>query len=68
LQKNGGPTQTIKLLPGSPAVSVIPKGTNGCGTEIKTDQRGVKRPQGPGCDIGAFEKKQHVQPNQEDTV
>ena len=68
LQNNDGFTKTIRLLPGSPAVSVIPKGENGCGTEIKRDQRGVKRPQGPGCDIGAYEKKQHVQPNQEDTV
>jgi hypothetical protein len=57
LQNNGGPTQTIKLIKGSPAIDAIPKGTNGCGTEIKTDQRGVKRPQGKGCDIGAFEKK-----------
>jgi hypothetical protein len=43
---------------GSPALNAIPKATNGCGTEIKTDQRGVKRPQGNKCDIGAFEKKQ----------
>jgi hypothetical protein len=57
LANNGGPTKTIKLLKGSPAVNVIPEGTNGCGTEITTDQRGVKRPQGSGCDIGAYEKK-----------
>jgi hypothetical protein len=57
LQNNGGPTQTIKLVKGSPALNAIPKGTNGCGTEITTDQRGVKRPQGSGCDVGAFEKK-----------
>jgi CSLREA domain-containing protein len=57
LANNGGPTQTIALLQGSPAINAIPKATNGCGTEIKTDQRGVKRPQGPGCEIGAFEKK-----------
>jgi CSLREA domain-containing protein len=65
LQNNGGPTKTIRILQGSPATSVIPKGENGCGTEIKTDQRGVKRPKGPGCDIGAFEKTLHVQPNPE---
>lgn len=54
---NGDPTQTIALLKGSPALNAIPKGTNGCGTEIKTDQRGVKRLQGTRCDIGAYEKK-----------
>jgi hypothetical protein len=33
------------------------KATNGCATQITTDQRGVKWPQFKGCDIGAFEKK-----------
>jgi predicted outer membrane repeat protein len=46
----GGPTQTIPLLAGSPAINA---GTNtGCPA---TDQRGVPRPQGKACDIGAFE-------------
>lgn len=63
LQNNGGPTKTIQLLKGSPAISVIPEGENGCGMEITTDQRGVKRPQGPGCDVGVLEKKQHDEPN-----
>jgi hypothetical protein len=50
---HGGPTATMALPPGSPAVDVIPAGTQGCaGT---TDQRGVSRPQGAGCDIGAYE-------------
>ncbi len=57
LQNNGGPTQTIALMKGSPAINAIPKGENGCATEIKTDQRGVSRPQGSGCDIGAFERR-----------
>lgn len=57
LRNNGGPTKTIAILSTSPARNAIPKGTNGCATEIKTDQRGVKRPQGANCDIGAFEKK-----------
>jgi len=52
---NGGPTQTIALLPGSPALDAIPMVANGCGTDVKTDQRGVSRPQGMRCDIGAFE-------------
>jgi uncharacterized repeat protein (TIGR01451 family) len=55
LQDNGGPTQTIALEPASPAIDAIPSGANGCGTTITTDQRGVSRPQGAGCDIGAFE-------------
>ncbi len=55
LRNNGGPTQTHALLPASPAINAIPKGTNGCGTEITTDQRGVKRPQGSKCEIGSFE-------------
>jgi hypothetical protein len=55
LADNGGPTQTIALLSGSPAIDVIPPATNGCGTSIAADQRGVSRPQGSGCDTGAFE-------------
>jgi hypothetical protein len=55
LQNNGGPTHTHALKPASPAINAIPKGTNGCGTDITTDQRGVKRPQGGKCEIGSFE-------------
>ncbi len=50
LTNNGGSTQTFALLTGSPAIDT---GTNtGCPA---TDQRGVTRPQGVGCDIGAYE-------------
>jgi CSLREA domain-containing protein len=56
LANNGGPTKTIKLLEGSPAINAIPEDTNGCGTEITKDQRGAMRPQGEGCDVGAFER------------
>ncbi len=42
------------LLPGSPALDQIPAGMYGCGTSITADQRGVIRPQGNGCDIGAY--------------
>jgi CSLREA domain-containing protein len=55
LADNGGDTETHALLDGSPASNVIPGGTNGCGTTYTTDQRGVSRPQGASCDIGAFE-------------
>lgn len=55
LADNGGPTQTHALLAGSPAIDKIPSGANGCGTTITTDQRGVARPQGANCDIGAYE-------------
>ncbi|MBK5218651.1 MAG: hypothetical protein JJE35_02515 [Thermoleophilia bacterium] len=50
LADNGGPTNTMALQPGSPAIDA---GTNtGCPA---TDQRGVARPQGSACDIGAYE-------------
>jgi CSLREA domain-containing protein len=55
LRDNGGPTHTIALLPNSPAIDAIPRATNGCGTDVQTDQRDISRPQGPACDIGAFE-------------
>jgi len=44
----GGPTQTRALLPGSPAID---RGS-GCPA---TDQRGLGRPVGAACDIGAYE-------------
>jgi CSLREA domain-containing protein len=50
LANNGGPTDTLALLAGSPAIDA---GDNA--TCLPTDQRGVTRPQGPACDIGAFE-------------
>jgi uncharacterized repeat protein (TIGR01451 family) len=55
LQDNGGDTETAALLYGSPAIDQIPPGVIGCGTTVVTDQRGVPRPRGAGCDIGAFE-------------
>jgi len=51
LANNGGPTQTHALLAGSPAIEV---GSPDCPPPA-TDQRGVGRPQGAACDIGAFE-------------
>ena len=56
LQNNGGPTQTIALVPISPAVDAVPLDacTDSTGP-LTTDERGVARPQGVACDIGAFE-------------
>ena len=52
LADNGGPTKTQALTAGSPAIDA---GTEICPPTPPTDQRGVARPQGPACDIGAFE-------------
>jgi len=54
-----GNTWTLALLPNSPAIDMIPYGTNGCGTDVTVDQRGIKRPQGAysRCDAGAFESQ-----------
>ena len=62
LQDYGGATLTHALLPGSPAIDVIPvvDCTDPGGNPITTDQRGVARPQGSGCDIGAFEAETAV--------
>jgi len=48
LADNGGPTQTMALTATSPAIDA----GNGCPA---IDQRGVARPQGSACDIGAYE-------------
>lgn len=54
LKDNNGSTQTHALLPGSAAIDRIP--SNACRIkDISTDQRGVRRPQGVTCDIGAYE-------------
>jgi hypothetical protein len=50
LNNNGGPTKTLALLSGSPAINAGNDAT--CSS---TDQRGVARPYGSHCDIGAYE-------------
>ncbi len=52
LQNNGGPTQTIALQQGSPAIDTIPAAS--CPA---TDQRGMTRPDAgeTTCDMGAYE-------------
>ena len=50
LADNGGPTFTHSLLAGSPAIDAA----NDAACPA-TDQRGIARPQGAHCDIGAYE-------------
>ena len=52
---NGGPTPTSALGAGSAAIDAALTGP-------ATDQRGVARPQGVRCDIGAFEREQATIP------
>ncbi|MDR3576001.1 MAG: choice-of-anchor Q domain-containing protein [Anaerolineaceae bacterium] len=54
---DGSQTETIPLLPYSPAIDAADP--NGCPA---TDQRGVARPIGNGCDIGAFEGVEQENP------
>ncbi|MFN8539831.1 MAG: choice-of-anchor Q domain-containing protein [Thermomicrobiales bacterium] len=61
LHDNGGPTRTIKLLPTSPAINAANSTfcvQTGPGKVNGIDQRGISRPQGLGCDIGAYELDQ----------
>jgi hypothetical protein len=55
LGPNGGPTPTQMPGPSSPAINAIPVGTPNLCVAGLTDQRGVARPQGAQCDIGAVE-------------
>lgn len=50
LADNGGETDTMALLNGSPAINA---GSNS--SCRPTDERGITRPQGPACDLGAYE-------------
>jgi hypothetical protein len=50
LASNGGPTQTMKPAPNSPVIDAA-----ACDIDVPADQRGIARPQGAGCDIGAVE-------------
>ena len=61
LADNGGPTRTHALLPASPAIDTAASCTRLDSAVIVsdpfvvTDQRGEFRPQGAGCEVGAFE-------------
>jgi hypothetical protein len=53
LANNGGPTQTMAIALASPARDAIAMAA----CAVTRDQRGVHRPQGTRCDIGAYERK-----------
>jgi hypothetical protein len=57
LQDNGGPTRTHALSGASPALNAGNLATPGSGGNacLATDQRGMSRPEGSACDIGAYE-------------
>ena len=63
LQDNGGPTDTVALIPtigpANPAIdAILPANCTDqqpVPAPITEDQRGVARPQGTNCDVGAFE-------------
>jgi hypothetical protein len=62
LQNNGGPTQTMALQQGSPALDAgNPAGCRDFARKLlTTDQRGQRRPGGTettGCDMGAYESQ-----------
>jgi CSLREA domain-containing protein len=62
LQDNGGPTFTHAVAVASPAIDA--GNTGGCtdnfGAILSTDQRGVHRPSGAYCDIGAYESTETI--------
>jgi CSLREA domain-containing protein len=62
LADNGGLTQTMELLVGSPAIDAGDDATCAAATVSNLDQRGIARPQGPHCDIGAFESSDATSP------
>lgn len=60
LQDNGGPTLTRALLAGSPAIdngneTVCQNNLTTLADPSEHDQRQAARPQGPACDVGAYE-------------
>ena len=57
LADNGGPTLTMLPQPGSPLLDAVATADcqAGSASGVTTDQHGISRPQGAGCDIGAVE-------------
>lgn len=63
LQDNGGPTMTMALLAGSAAIDAADDAICAAPPVNNLDQRGVARPVGSHCDIGAFESEETPAPN-----
>ena len=61
LADNGGPTPTMALLTGSPAIDAGLDAVCAAAPVYNKDQRGATRPKGTHCDIGAFE---YIDPTQ----
>jgi len=64
LADNGGPTQTLLPAATSPLLDAIPLAScqaDGA-AQVTTDQRGITRPQGTGCEIGSVEIEVVVPP------
>jgi predicted outer membrane repeat protein len=57
LQDNGGPTLTMALAPGSPAIDAADDAICAAAPVNNLDQRGATRPSGLHCDIGAVEQQ-----------
>ena len=59
LGDNGGPTKTLALGTGSPAIDLVPNAAPDCTSDgaapLSVDQRGMPRPALSACDAGAFE-------------
>jgi len=57
LADNGAVGQTMLPLSGSPLLNFIPPSAcrTGAAAGVTDDERGVTRPQGTGCEIGAAE-------------
>src|ERR1043165_5978663 len=62
LSNNGGATQTMALQAGSSAIDAGDDVVCAAPPIDNLDQRGVTRPQGTHCDIGAFELQQTTPP------
>ncbi len=58
LARNGGAVRTMALLSGSPAINTGAATYCSGPSAEGVDARGVARPQGAGCDVGAFEYDQ----------